>query len=91
MEKVNLLHIYPNELEMFGDPIQFEIGEPSSLISFKTKISMFEHAQDDPLFQCAVYTTDNSMTANDCIQEELLGLIEEEIGCQPPLLAKDHT
>ena len=73
---------------MLGDPIQFKIGEPSSVTSFKTKISMFEHVQDDPLFQCAVYTTDSSY--NDCIQEELLGLIEEEIGCHPPLLAKDE-
>ena len=74
---------------MLGDSIEIKIREPSSAIYFKTKVSRFEHVQDDPLFQCAVYTADNSY--NDCIQDELLGLIEEEIDCQPPLLAKDQT
>ena len=88
MDKVNSVQVYPNELEMIGDPIKFQIRKPSSTISFRTKISRFKHVQEDPLLQCAVYTTDNSY--NDCIQEELLGLIEEEIGCHPPLLAKDE-
>ena len=90
MDKVNSVQVYPNELEMMGDSIELKIREPStsSAISFKTKVSRFEHVQEDPLFQCAVYTKENSY--NDCIQDELLDLIEEEIGCQPPLLAKDQ-
>ena len=89
MDKANSLRLYPNDFEMMGDSIQVRIREPStSSISYKTKVSRFKHVQDDPLFHCAVYTTENSY--NDCIQDELLEVMDKEIGCQPPLLAKDQ-
>ena len=89
MDKVNSLRLYPSDLEMVGDPIGIRIREPPIAKLYKTKISRFEHVQGNPLLDCAVYTTDNSY--NDCIQDELLEPIEREIGCQPPLLAKDQN
>ena len=89
MDKANSLRLYPNNLDMMGDRIKISTRRPSSTISYKTKVSRFQHVQGDPLFRCAVYTTDNSY--NDCIQDELLEPIEKEIGCQPPLLAKDQN
>ena len=88
MDKANSIQIYPNHLEMMGDPIKIGIREPSSWISYKIKVSRFEHVQDDPLLDCGVYTTDNSY--NVCILDELLNLIEDQIGCHPPLLVKDE-
>ena len=89
MDKVNSLRLYPNYLEMTGERIGMSIsGQKSSTISYKTKVSRFKHVQGDPLLNCGVYTKDNSY--NDCIQDELLEPIEKEIGCQPPLLAKDE-
>ena len=87
MDKVNSLRLYPNHLEMIGDPIGIRIKEPLAKF-YKTKVSRFEHVPDDPLFDCDVYSVDNSY--NNCIQDELLGLVEKEIDCQPPLLAKDQ-
>ena len=88
MDKANSIQIYPNHLEMMGDPIKIGIREPSSWISYKIKVSRFEHVQDDPLLDCGVYTTDNSYNA--CILDELLNLIEDQIGCQPPLLVNNE-
>ena len=88
MDKVNSLRLYPSDLEMMGYPIGIVIKEPLISSSYKTKVSRFEHVQNDPLLRCAVYTIKNSY--NDCIQDELLELIEKEIGCQPPLLATDQ-
>ena len=41
----------------------------------------------DSIFTCTFYTANYSY--NDCVQDEMLDAIEGEIGCQPPLLAKD--
>ena len=71
MDKVNSLRLYPNHLEMIGDPIGIRIKEPLAKF-YKTKVSRFEHVPDDPLFDCDVYSVDNSY--NNCIQDELLGL-----------------
>ena len=88
MDTANSLRLYPNYVEMTGDPIEISLKDPSSAILFKTKVTQSVHVQGDPLFHCTAYTADNSY--NDCVQDELLDPIEKEIGCQPPLLAKDE-
>ena len=55
--------------------------------NFKTKISKAEHVLDDPLFDCAVYTANNSF--DDCRKTEVMELFEKELGCQPPPIAVD--
>ena len=41
----------------------------------------------DPRLDCKTYTEKNPF--NDCVHDELLDLFVEELGCEPPLLAKD--
>ena len=55
--------------------------------AFKTKISRSQHVQGDPLFDCSVYSKDNSY--NDCLQNEINELLTEGIGCLPPLYTPD--
>ena len=74
MDKTNSLRLYPNPLEMRGDPIEIETKGPSFVtILYHTKISRFEHVEEDPLFSCTAYTADYSY--NDCVQDELLELL----------------
>ena len=88
MEQVNSLQLYPNEMEMIGDPIEIKLEHFQHWkASYKTKISRSQHVQNDPNFKCGVYTGENSY--NDCVQNELLELFNKEIGCHPPLLAKE--
>ena len=82
MDEANSIKLYTNEMEMVGDPIEVKIGCRPGKISFKTKIIRSHHVEGDPSLECSAYTVDNSY--NDCIQNELLGLFEEEIACQPP-------
>ena len=55
--------------------------------AFKTKISRSQHVQGDPLFDCSVYSKENSY--NDCLQSEVNELLTEGIGCLPPLYTPD--
>ena len=87
MDRVSSVQLYPDEMKMTGDPIRVKIGQPPWKISYKTQISRYQQVQGDPRFECNVYTEENSY--NGCIQDELLELFDKEIGCQPPLLAKD--
>ena len=87
MDQVNSLQLYPNELEMTGDPIEIKVERPPWKTSYKTQISRYQQVQGDPRFECSVYTEENSY--NDCVQKELLELFDKEIGCQPPLLVRD--
>lgn len=90
MDQANSLQLYPNEMEMVGDPIDIELGgQPAWKTSYKTQISRNQHVEGDPRFKCTVYTEENSY--NDCVQSELLASFAEELGCQPPLLVKDQN
>ena len=90
MDQVNSIQLYPNEMEMIGDPIELKLEHQRHWkASYKTKISRSQHVQDDPNFKCGVYTEDKSY--NDCVQNELLELFDKEIRCHPPLLAKQST
>ena len=89
MDDVNSLQLYPDEMEMTGDPIEIKMEQPPWKISYKTQISRHQQVQGDPRFECSVYTENNSY--NGCVQNELLELFDKEIGCQPPLLLKDPT
>ena len=89
MDKLTSAHIYPNGMELMGSdriPAKKLYADPE-IQTFKTKITRTQHVPGDPLFNCDVYTEEN--TYNDCIQSELLEIFDREIGCQPPLLAKD--
>ena len=87
MDDVNSLQLYPDEMEMTGDPIEIKMEQPPWKISYKTQISRHQQVQGDPRFECSVYTENNSY--NGCVQNELLELFDKEIGCQPPLLMTD--
>ena len=88
MDKSSSILLYPNEMEMTGEmPLMRLWYDPPEERIYKVKILKTQHVQGDPLYDCAVYTIDNSY--NDCIQNEVLEFFDKEIGCQPPLLAKD--
>ena len=86
MDQANSPQLYPDQLEMEGDPIEFPF-QPGYFI-FKTKISKSEHVLNDPLYDCAAYTANNSF--DDCRIREVMELFEKEIGCQPPPIAVDE-
>ena len=86
MDEAGSPQFYPDELEMVGDPIEIPF-EPGIFV-FKTKISKSEHVLDDPLFDCAIYTANNSF--DDCRKTEVMELFEKELGCQPPPIAIDE-
>ena len=86
MDKSTSLQLYPNEMEMLADKLEMRLWLPETK-TYKVKISKTHHVQGDPLYECAEYTIDN--TYNDCAQNEILEFFKKEIGCQPPLLAKD--
>ena len=88
MDKASSVHLYPNEMEITGDPIEIKTGSTHWQTSYKTKITKFQHTQGDPHFACDVYTVDNSY--NECVQNNVLELFEKELGCHPPLLAKNN-
>ena len=88
MDKTNSLQIYPDENDIAGYPLKFELEKIFNKKStYKTKISRSKHVEGDPVFECTEYTSDNSY--NDCIQNEVLDHFHELLGCQPPLLGKD--
>ena len=88
MDKTNSIEIYPDENDILGNSLKVRLGKYRSRIStYKIKISRSHHVQGDPLLQCTEYTRNNPY--NDCIQKELLGSLNDIIGCRPPLLGKD--
>ena len=76
----------PDEMEMLGDQIGTGLKLESS--TYRTKISRSEHVTGDPLFDCAVYTRENSY--DDCIRKSQKDLFQRHIGCQPPLFADNQ-
>ena len=72
-----------DNMEMVGD--QIEIGPDQKAFSFRTRISRSEHVTGDPLFDCALYTEDNSF--EDCIKKDFKKTFETTFGCQPPPFA----
>ena len=85
MDKINSVRIYPNDMEMTGDPIKMKLNqEQSEALSFRTEISRYEHVEGDPLLDCALYAEDNSYSK--CARKELLDVFKKELGCVPPLL-----
>ena len=87
MDKANSPLQYPDEMEMDGN--QIEVPLQSRYYVYRTKISKSEHVLGEPLFDCAVYTVNNSF--DDCIKKEKNHLFEKELGCQPPPLAEDDN
>ena len=59
MDKANSPLQYPDEMEMDGN--QIEVPLQSRYYVYRTKISKSEHVLGEPLFDCAVYTVNNSM------------------------------
>ena len=83
MDHQNSPKLIPDDMEMVGD--QIRIGLERKAFSYRTKISRSEHVTSDPLFDCAVYTQDNSY--DDCIRNHLEELFRKQLGCQPPPFA----
>ena len=85
MDRVNSVGIYPNDLEMLGDQVWFDVRQIDLKVKvMKTKISKFIHVPGDPLLDCAVYT--ESASFGQCVRKELLTDFKRELGCVPPLL-----
>ena len=84
MDKRNSPKFNPDDMEMVGDKIGIEKGKT---LIYRTRILRSEHVRGDPLFDCAVYTQDNSY--EDCIRKDLRETFEKKIGCQPPPFADD--
>ena len=91
MEKSSSLLLYPNEMEMNGVKPHVRFGSDNNyeIIAYRVKISRAFHVWGNPLYDCAFYTIDNSY--NDCVQNEVLEFFDNEIDCQPPLLAKEPS
>ena len=88
MDRSNSLQIYPDEMEMLGDPVRMDMFcEKPPFITFKTQISRSVHVPGDPRLDCAVYTKDNSY--HKCVKKDLINTFTKEIGCVPPLLEDD--
>ena len=85
MDTANSPHLYPDEMEMVGSPIL--LGPERSYHMFQTKISKSEHVYDDPLFDCDVYTDENSF--DKCLRKDIEELFVKELGCQPPYLSEN--
>ena len=61
MDRSSSLQIYPDEMEMLGDPVRMKISsEEPPFLSYNTQIYRSVHVPGDPLLDCAVYTEDNS-------------------------------
>ena len=88
IDQISSLQLYPNEMEMTGDPIEIKTGRPHLETTYKTQITRIHHTSEDPKFACKVYTADSSY--NDCVQKDLLDQLDKELRCQPPLLARDR-
>lgn len=86
MDRRNSPKQIPDEMEMLGDQIGTGLELESS--TYRTKISRSEHVTGDPLFNCAVYTRENSY--EDCIRKSQKDLFQRHIGCQPPLFADNQ-
>ena len=70
MDKANSPHWNPDLMEMVGDRI-FVAPEPS-WYTYQTRISRNEHVEGDPLFDCAIYTKND--TYDMCIRKEIEAL-----------------
>ena len=77
IDQTSSLQLYPNEMEMKGDLIEIKTGRPHWEKTYKTQITRIHHTSEDPKFACKVYTADSRQ-------------LDKELGCQPPLLAKDR-
>ena len=54
MDKTDSLRLYPNPMEMTGDPIEIETTQDSISILYHTKVSQFKHVLGDPFFRCTI-------------------------------------
>ena len=85
MDKANSPQLYPDEMEMAGSSLW--VGLDRSFYMFQTRISKSVHVDDDPLFDCDVYTQENSY--DKCIRKDIKALFAMELGCQPPYLSEN--
>ena len=76
-----------DNMEMVGDQIEIGPEQNRTISSFRTRISRSEHVTGDPLFDCALYTEDNSF--EDCIKKDFKKTFETTFGCQPPPFTDD--
>ena len=68
MDKRNSPEYNPDDMEMVGDQIVIGQGDKHFELRYRTRISRAEHVMGDPLFDCAVYTQDNSY--EECIKKD---------------------
>lgn len=89
LDKVNSPKFYNDGMEMEGSEIEVHTtSQPIGHVYF-TRILRSEHVQGDPLYDCAVYNSDN--TYDDCLRKDMKKLFAEELGCQPPPFTDDRS
>ena len=74
----------PMSFPMQGDSIKIETKPKSHFKKYKTKISLFEHVQGDPKFDCKHYSKEKSY--GKCLEKELVAMFQNLLGCHPPFL-----
>ena len=84
MDRTSSLKIYPDD--MTGNPLRIKMNEHQKY-NYKIQIQRSQHLPDDPHFKCREYSTKNSY--NYCAKNELSGLFDNILGCQPPFLGND--
>ena len=92
-DPINQVRVYLTHSQMTGDPVTIPLKSTdhkatSYNTNFKTKVYSSYHVEDDPLFECKLYSKIYSY--NDCIREELSELFQTEFGCLPPLYGGDN-
>ena len=83
MDNKNSPKLNPDDMEMVGDQMETKLENISS--TYRVRISRSEHVSGDPHVDCAVYTQEYSY--DDCIRNNLKGIFQRKIGCQPPHFA----
>ena len=86
-DNVNSPKYIRDAMEMEGNEIEVHLTQEPVVHTYQTRILRSEHVQYDPLYDCAVYTSDN--TYDDCIKKDMEKLFVDDLGCQPPPFTDD--
>ena len=86
-DNVNSPKYIRDAMEMEGNEIEVHLTQEPVAHTYRTRILRSEHVQYDPLYDCAVNTSDN--TYDDCIKKDMEKLFVDELGCQPPPFTDD--
>ena len=89
-DPTNTIEIHPVAFKQRGDPIDVvpNLADMKKQKNYKIQMSRTYYEEGDPLFDCREYN--KSHTYNDCVQNELIDIFLQDLGCVPPFLAKNE-